>query len=64
MTLKTDRPMTVLFHVQDPDRFKELSDRFFDSLMHGTDLEGAVVTGMSMEDEFTRVERLEEGGDD
>lgn len=58
--IDTSRPMTVLFHVQDSDAFKQLSGRIFDSMRDSTLLEGAFVTAISTEDEFARVERLEE----
>lgn len=55
----TAHPLTVCFYIQDREQFKALSDRFFDSMMNDTEVEGAVITAISTEDEFARVERLE-----
>jgi len=60
--IDTSRPLTVLFHIQDPDRFDAFSQRLFESLSTGSEIEGAVVTGLSVQDEFARVEAFEEVG--
>lgn len=61
-SIDTSRPMTVLFHVQDREAFKALADQFFDSMRDSTLVQGAFVTAISTEDEFARVERMEEAG--
>lgn len=57
--IKTDRPLTVCFYIQDPKKFEQVRDRLFKSLSSGDDFDGAVVTAMSVHDEFQHIEMLE-----
>lgn len=58
--MQKEHPLTVVFYVQDRDKFAALSDKFFESLRDQTEVDGAVVTAISMEDEITRGEELEQ----
>lgn len=60
LDIKTNHPITVLFHAQNEEESKALFNRYFDSLANGSEVDGARVTAISLKDEFERVELCEE----
>lgn len=57
--MKTDRPVTVVLYIQDEEKFKPMWDKFFQSMIHDEEIDGAYVTGLSVHDEMSRLEELE-----
>ena len=63
--MKKDNPVTVVFYVQDADRFRsELLGQISRSFVDQSDFHGARVTAMGHEDAYLLLEGYEEGGDE
>ena len=58
--MKTSKPLTVVFYVQDDEKFKEYSSEWFSAMCSGEEVEGAIVTAIGWEDAFSKLEELEE----
>lgn len=51
---------TVVFQISDAEQFDKLWGELCDSMLGGKPVNGAFVCGLSLEDEMTNLEELEE----
>lgn len=60
MSSNNESYLTVVFKITDKQKFKSTSDSIFAAFSGESSLEGATVTGVSLEDEMTNCEKLQE----